>query len=498
MGDKTARDLLYSTLDSDWWKMLDEKAEKGEMQKRIYQHPTDLDELFTGVEDIEIGAHFLGHIRKGDWYLEMGGPKVEYTSYQALEIVDDPDKIVDGRFTLYGADIPEIPEETSVPFGMHVFAWGNELTPAHTEYLERGGAALGIANQEGWMLVNTRQTIWYRLAKRVMDKFSVEGFTRVAQIMRAAGMTSCPLMEKMEIRLTIGTPDEAGKNLIAPMRQECMKLWDSLDARYMSIDDDDVDEFYGCTICQNVAPNHVCIVSPTRLPYCGILSYIGAKVIYETDPQGYVFPIQKGEELDRPLGQYSGVDEMVWGKSNHTVRKVYLNSSILYTTTNCGCFEGVSFYIPEVDGLGLVTRAYFGTIPLGIPFSQLAGMISGGAQNHGFKGIANRGIMSPFFLVGDGGWNRIVWMPAALKTEVADSIPEEVYDKIVTDEDTIDPMEIKELLIEREHPIIKYFWNDGEPDPIEIPMPGEDWSEEKEQEVIGRYKRQMEMIQKGR
>jgi len=497
MEDKTIKDLMYSTLESDWWKMLDEKAEKGELQKRVYQFPTELEELFTGVEDIEIGSHTLGHIHKGDWYLEMGGPKVEYKSYLALEIVDDPDKVQDGKFTLYGADIAEIPEETSVPFGLHIFAWGQELTPAHTEYLERGGASLGIANQDGWMLVNTRHTIWLRLAKRVIDNFKVDGFSRVAQVVRAIGMTASPLMEKMEIRLTVGTPDEAGKELIVPMRQECMKMWEALDARYMTIEDDDVDVFYGCTICQNVAPNHVCIVTPTRLPYCGILSYTGAKVIYETDPLAYVFPMPKGEELDRALGQYSGVDEMVYEKSNKTVRKVYLNSSILYTSTNCGCFEGVSFYIPEVDGIGLVTRAYFGTIPLGIPFSQLAGMISGGAQNHGFKGISNRGIMSDYFLMGDGGWNRIVWMPAALKTEVADSIPEEVYDKIVTDEDTIDPMEIKKLLVEREHPIIKYFWKDGEPDPIVIPMPGEEWPEEMEKEVIGRYRRQLEMMHQG-
>jgi acetyl-CoA decarbonylase/synthase complex subunit beta len=82
------------------------------------------------------------------------------------------------------------------------------------------------------------------------------------------------------------------------------------------------------------------------------------------------------------------------------------------------------------------------------------------------------------FLRGDGGWNRIVWMPADLKRDIADVIPEEVYDKIVTNEETVDALELKELLRKKGHPIVKTFWKDGEPRPLKLPLPGEDWPEE--------------------
>jgi len=69
-------------------------------------------------------------------------------------------------------------------------------------------------------------------------------------------------------------------------------------------------------------------------------------------------------------------------------------------------------------------------------------------------------------------------MPAELKLEMADVIPEEIYDKIVTNEETLDPLELKELLIKKGHPIVKMFWKDGEPQSLNLPLPGEDWPEE--------------------
>ena len=143
--------------------------------------------------------------------------------------------------------------------------------------------------------------------------------------------------------------------------------------------------------------------------------------------------------------------------------------------TNCGCMEGVCFYIPEVDGIGLSHRRYPGLTPLGLPFSKIAGIMSGGIQNHGLKGTSVQSIRFPSFLRGDGGRNRIVWISKTLKEEAADAIPEEVYDKLATEEDTIDPQELKEFLRQKQHPIVEKYWKDGEPVPIELPGPGEDW-----------------------
>jgi len=219
------------------------------------------------------------------------------------------------------------------------------------------------------------------------------------------------MAEAVDVRLVVATPEMGGVELIRPLWEEAREKWQVLDAKFASLEDVDVDVYYGCTICQTFAPNHVCVITPTRIPYCGILSYHGCKVITEIDPMGYTFEMLKGEVIDAVQGEFSGVNEAVGEKSNYTVRRVWLNSGIKYPTTNCGCFEGISFYIPEVDGIGLIQRRYFGDTPLGVTFSKMAGLVSGGAQNHGFTGISGRGMMARDFLVGDGGWERIVWVP---------------------------------------------------------------------------------------
>ena len=108
--------------------------------------------------------------------------------------------------------------------------------------------------------------------------------------------------------------------------------------------------------------------------------------------------------------------------------------------------------------------------------------MSGGVQNHGFKGISVNSMREPRFLQGDGGWERIVWVPKELKVEIADSIPEEVYDKIATEEDAIDPADLEKWLREKKHPIVEKYWKDGKPVPLNVPLPNQPWSDEMPEE----------------
>ena len=146
-----------------------------------------------------------------------------------------------------------------------------------------------------------------------------------------------------------------------------------------------------------------------------------------------------------------------------------------------------------MDGIGIVNRRYTGETPLGIPFSTLAGFMSGGEQNHGFKGLSVRNMMMRDILRGDGGWNRVVWMPKDLKLEIADAIPEEAYDKIATEEDCLDPDDLLEFLREKGHPIVGKFWVEGEPQPVRVPKPSEPWREEDLQREIQKVKRAKEL-----
>ncbi|MFO7962292.1 MAG: CO dehydrogenase/CO-methylating acetyl-CoA synthase complex subunit beta [Desulfobacterales bacterium] len=439
---------------------------------RIYQAPTDFDELFDGVE-IEISPRWMGQkVRKSDMYMEIGGPKHGYTSYIHCDVMKNAEDVEDGRIELIGPEIDETEPGSSFPFGIWMRYWGTQLTEDHIDPLIRAGFK-PFEDGEGWMLVNTRDTIWIRLNNESAHKNS---WQRMGQALIGNCKINFPLVEKAEVQIIIATPEVGGVELIRDILDSTIRPeWEAYDARLQGVEDEDVDTFYGCTLCQTFAPNHVCCITPQRNPYCGIMSYLGAKAIVEIDPYGYSFMMPKGECIDPVMGRYTGVDQAIYERSSRRVRKVNLYSCLKYPQTNCGCFEAAAFYLPELDGIGLVDRRHPGDTPLGINFSKMAGYMSGGNQNHGSMGLSARTPKSKKFLQGDGGWKRVVWMPKEFKVLLADCIPEEIYDKIATEEVSIEPNEIKEFLKRVEHPIIKEFWKEGEPVPLKIPGPNEEW-----------------------
>jgi acetyl-CoA decarbonylase/synthase complex subunit beta len=126
-----------------------------------------------------------------------------------------------------------------------------------------------------------------------------------------------------------------------------------------------------------------------------------------------------------------------------------------YPHTSCGCFEAIAFYIPEVDGVGIVDRGFEGTAVNGLAFSTMANQTGGGKQVEGFNGIAIEYMRSPKFLQADGGWSRVVWLPSNVKERVQDAIPPELRDKIATEKDVTNTTELKDFLKEKGHPIVK-------------------------------------------
>jgi acetyl-CoA decarbonylase/synthase complex subunit beta len=92
----------------------------------------------------------------------------------------------------------------------------------------------------------------------------------------------------------------------------------------------------------------------------------------------------------------------------------------------------------------------------------MANQTGGGKQMPGFNGISLQYIASPKYQQYDGindgldgGVQTIVWMNKGLKDRVQEFLPEDLVDKIATDEDTNDINELREWLIEKEHPIIE-------------------------------------------
>ena len=122
--------------------------------------------------------------------------------------------------------------------------------------------------------------------------------------------------------------------------------------------------------------------------------------------------------------------------------------------TSCGCFEAIDFYIPEVNGHGIVDRNYGDVAINGLPFSAMANQTGGGKQLPGFNGISIQYIASPKYQRYDGGINTIVWMNSGVKERVAEFLPADLLPKIATEKEVQDINALKDWLKEVDHPMV--------------------------------------------
>jgi acetyl-CoA decarbonylase/synthase complex subunit beta len=158
--------------------------------------------------------------------------------------------------------------------------------------------------------------------------------------------------------------------------------------------------------------------------------------------------------INAEKGEYSGVNEMAKKKTLGEVNQVWLYTAFDHPHTSCGCFEAVAFYIPEVEGFGVVNRSFKGVTVNGLAFSTLADSTAGGRQVDGFHGMSIEYMRSQKFLSADGGWDRVVWLPKEIKERVKDFIPKEIVDKVATEEDAQNIDALKAFLKEKNHPVV--------------------------------------------
>ena len=315
---------------------------EGIAEPRTWRLP-DLENAFEGLDHIGQGPEYFSHIRKGEYQLDMGGPKTGYVGYYYTDICESEDEVDDGLVVLYGPDIHEIEAETTFPFGFHWKVWGEGVSHLHAEYMGRS-IVTACMTTEGWMFTGASFEPWFRLAKKTKDKY--EGFWQFAQLMRAYALTTAPILEKVEMIITVGEPvvgaikEGAPKGIpsekIAEISEKLQKRDEVYAAWAKEMQDADVDTFYGCTLCKMIAPNHACIVAPSNVPFCGFASWAGMKTTYEVEPGGYIFECPRGDLIDEEMSWYKGVDEEIWERSNQKYPHFFLNSTILYPATNCG------------------------------------------------------------------------------------------------------------------------------------------------------------------
>ena len=361
---------------------------------------------------VAFAASFEGEIvRRADMHLEINGEKVPTCE---LLLMRDSEVITDHKIEVIGPDLDgEAP--VYLPLATIVEVYGKKMQEDFEPVIER--KIHGWLNCiDGVMHTGQRDIFRIRITKdAVAAGFKIHHLGEVIYTMLMNEFGS--VVDKCQVTLVT---DEAKVQEI--LDKVARPKYEARDERVSNMTDEGVDTFYTCILCQSFSPSHVCIVTPERLGLCGAVSWLDAKATYELDPSGPSQPIVKGEALDEKVGSWESVNEAVNKYSQGALEKVTLYSIMEDPMTSCGCFECICGIEPMSNGVIVVNREFAGLTPLGMSFGDLASMTGGGVQTPGFMGHGKNFISSKKFMAADGGVERIVWMPKALKETVAEKL----------------------------------------------------------------------------
>ena len=403
---------------------------------------------------IAFSSAFEGEIiRRGDMQVEFDGSRVD-----ALELVRSKElsEIEDHKFTLIGPDLDsfEVGSKNAICFIADVA--GKNMSSDFESVFERKFHAY-VNCMEGVMHTGQRDMIRIRVSKAAFEAgLRLKDFAEVLYAKLKSDYDA--VIDKCQITI-ITDPEECKK-----FRHEvAIPAYDKRDERLLSLTDENVDQFYTCIMCQSFSPSHVCIVTPERLGLCGAVSWLDAKATNELDPSGPCQVVPKAHVIDENVGRWEEVDEAVNKYSQGALEHVTLYSIMEDPMTSCGCFECICGIEPFSNGVIIVNREHAGMTPLGMTFSEMASMTGGGVQTPGFMGHGKHFIASKKFMKAEGGLGRIVWMPKALKEQVAERVNESAKELYGIDnfcdmvgDETIaeDPETLMAFLTEKGHPAL--------------------------------------------
>jgi len=394
---------------------------------------------------VDVGVIYEGQrIRWADAHMELGGPRID----RKFELVRAKplEEVKDGEIKIIGPDIKDMKQQ-SYPIGICIEVAGKEIEEELEGVIER--RIHEYCNYiEGLMHVNQRYDVWLRLSEKSYKK-GLNTLNLIGKVLFRLFKTELPIIEKIQITFI------TDKEKVDRMYETAMTVYEERDARARGLKDEDVEEFYACNLCQSFAPTHSCVITPQRYANCGAISWFDGRAAARVDPKGSIVKVSKGECLDPIKGEYMGANESLKKNTMGAIKRIQLYTAFGYPHTSCGCFEATAFYIPEVDGFGIVHRGFKETAVNGLTFSAIADSTAGGRQVDGFHGISFEYMRSPKFLQADGSWTRIVWMPKDAKERVKNFIPKELVEKIATEDDASDIEKLAAFLREKGHPIVE-------------------------------------------
>ncbi|MFL7839146.1 MAG: acetyl-CoA decarbonylase/synthase complex subunit alpha/beta [Candidatus Promineifilaceae bacterium] len=413
---------------------------------------------------VPYGSAFEGEVvRKNDMRVEFGGKYARCFEFLTMAQMDE---ITDGKIDIVGPGFDDVDEKGAMDLGIVVHVAGREMQSDFEPVLERQ-IHYFINGASGIQHIGQRDITWIRISKSAADKgFTLEHFGKILHARFHADFGA--IVDKVQV--TLYTDPE----LLPDMLEQARDAYNFRNQRLADLTDTAVKEFYSCTLCQSFAPDHVCIVSPERLGLCGAYNWLDCKASFSINPTGPNQPIPLGKLLNEETGYWEGTLNYARKGSHGTVEEISMYSIMENPMTACGCFECIVMYIPEVEGVMIVSREDTNMTPAGMKFSTLAGVAGGGMQTPGVMGVGKYYLISPKFISADGGFKRVVWMSKVLKDSMADEFRfvaerEGIPDLIdrIADGSHIETVEqLQEWVQKVNHPVLEMGTMAREPEPV--------------------------------
>jgi acetyl-CoA synthase len=381
---------------------------------------------------VSVSPAFEGErIRKEEMYCEFGGQRTP--SFEWLRM-RDIGEVEDGSVEVQGPDVDSLEAGGKLPLGIIVEVAGRKMQPDFEPVLERH-IHMFMNEAQGLWHMGQRDINWIR---KFHDEYS-------------------SILDKVQVKIF------TDEKQVEELRKQAQVVFAERDARLAGMQDEEIDTFYSCTLCQSFAPNHVCVVSPERPGLCGAYSWLDCRAAFEITPSGPNQPISKGNCVEPTIGQWDKVNAFVLKTSGGNVERMSQYSMITDPMTSCGCFECIAAVLPSTGGIMIVNREFPEMTPCGMKFSTLAGTVGGGQQTPGFIGHSKHYICSRKFIAAEGGIKRIVWMPKMLKEEIKNALskrveeiglaPERFLAKIADETTATTEEEVLEFITKNEHPV---------------------------------------------
>jgi acetyl-CoA decarbonylase/synthase complex subunit beta/acetyl-CoA synthase len=390
-------------------------------------------------------------IRKEEMFAEFGGGRSPAFELLRMRNVGE---IEDGKVTVIGPEIDAMQKGSSNPLGIIIEVAGKTMKKDYEPVLERRIHNFVNYGEGSWHVAQ-RDIIWVRISKEAVAKgVKIE---HIGKLLASKFRMDFPnLLDAVSVTLI------TDKEKVLAAKKQAEQVYEERDARIRGMHDGDVNTYYSCTLCQTFAPNHVCVITPERPALCGAISWLDGKIAYEMSPSGANQPVEKGSVINAQNGEFEGVNRFIKRASHGEVERCSLYSVMEYPMTCCGCFEAIALMLPEVNGIMVVNREFKGVTPSGMTFSTLAGTIGGGAQTPGFAGISKNYILSDKFLLGEGGMERLVWLPTQVKEELktrlvkklTDAGLPDLFDKIADETNATTIEELMAFLEKVHHPAL--------------------------------------------